>query len=213
MTALYPARHYRFDIHFPVTILACSMSKPTTTHLRHLKHLVGYVRRTRDYTLELGGDQPQIFEIYCDASHAIHPDGKGQGSYFVLLGGRVVHFTVFKLKHITLSSTESELSAASETVSMAMWLDVLAKELGLVQSRPIILHQDNQSAIFMNDTNTATFKRAKHIFIRKMLINESIESGLIKQRYTCTEEMIGDLGTKIHGAARLQQLCEYIKLG
>jgi len=138
---------------------------------------------------------------------------KGQGCYFILLGGRVVGFRVFKLKHVTLSSTESEISAASETVTMAIWLESVAQELGLVQSRPIILHQDNQSAIYMNDTNVTTFKRTKHIHTRKMFITESINSGLIQQRYTSTEEMIGDLGTKIHGAARLQQLCGFIKLG
>jgi hypothetical protein len=214
MTALYPARHYRYDILLPVTILACSMAKPTVQHMYHLKRIVGYTRRTRHFKLELGGlSEKQIFELWCDAAHAIHMDGKGQGTIIITLGGRVIGFRTFKLKHVTLSSTESEISATSEGVTYALWLEQLAIDLGLSQSRPIILHQDNTSAIYMNNTKLAAFKRSKHIHTRNMFVTEQIQSGLIKQQHTGTDVMISDLGTKIHGNARILKLCQLIHLG
>jgi hypothetical protein len=180
----------------------------------HLKHIVGYTRRTRHYKLELGGmSLLQLFEIWCDASHAIHMDGKGQGTVIITLGGRVIAFRTFKLKHVTLSSTESEISAASEAATYAVWLEQLAIDLGLVQSRPITLHQDNTSAIYMNNTQLSAFKRSKHIHTRGMFITEQITSGLIKQQHTGTDVMISDLGTKIHGNARIVKLCKLIHLG
>jgi hypothetical protein len=48
-------------------------------------------------------------------------DGKGQGTIIITLGGRVIGFRTFKLKHVTLSSTESEISATSEGVTYALW--------------------------------------------------------------------------------------------
>ena len=64
-----------------------------------------------------------------------------------------------------------------------------------------------------NKSQLLPFKHAKHIFNRGMFTTEHIESGLIHQQYTCTDDMIGDLGTKVHGKARLDQLCKLIHLG
>jgi hypothetical protein len=214
MTALYPARFYRYDILLTVNVLASAMSKPTVAHVKVLMLLIGYIRHTRDYRLALGGNHPPRIAISIDAGHGSHPDGKAQACMAIIIGISIVSMTVWKLKHQTLSSWESELSAAFEAGKMAVFLRRLQHDLGLpFTDQPFDLHQDNMSAIYSNNSGVAAFKRAKHINQRAIFITDLIKSGLIKLLYVTTQLMIADLGTKVHPLDRLLFLLKLFRLG
>jgi hypothetical protein len=214
MTILYPARFYRYNDLMTTSVLATAMSKPTQAHMNALYHHIGYIRYTKDYKLELGGDADLAFHISIDAGHGTHIDGRAEACIVVTLGGRVVYMSVWKLKHQTLSSWESEISAASEAGKMAIYLIQLRKDLDLpFQDTPIVLEQDNQSAIHSNNTGIASFKRAKHIHHRNIFITDLIKDGTIVQQYTPSLEMYSDLGTKVHNAERMADLCKLFHLG
>ena len=214
MTALYPARFYRFDILLVVNVLASAMSKPTVNHVKALLLLVGYMRATRNYRLTLGGREDPRVCLSADAGHGSHPDGKAAGCISILIGMAVVFMTVFKLKHQTLSSWESEMSVASEAGKMGVFLQRLKRDLGLpFQDEPIILHQDNQSAIYSNNSGLASFKRAKHITLRDIYVTDLIRAGVLKLQYVPTDYMVADLGTKVHSLDRLKFLLKLLRIG
>jgi hypothetical protein len=214
MTILYPARFYRYDILLTVSTLASAMSKPTELHQKAIKHLIGYIRQTKDYQLTLGGSAPLRFKISTDAGHGSHLDGKSQIDETTILGDRPVSKKVQKLKFVTTSSFESEVGASSESGKQAVHLIQLRLDLGLpFQQEPITLEQDNQSAIQSNNTGIASFKRAKHIHVRNMFITDLIQTGVIVQKYVPSLQMLADMGTKFHSADRIKQLCDLHYIG
>jgi len=214
MTALYPARFYRFDILLTVNVLASAMSKPTIDHVKILMILIGYLRHTRHYRLALGGQGPPSLDLATDAGHGSHPDGKAQACLTILVGLSVAFMCVWKLKHQTLSSWESEMSAASEAGKMAVFLYRLRRDLNLpFQDEPILLYQDNQSAIYSNNSGLASFKRAKHINLREIYLTDLIKQKILKLRYIPTEYMMADLGTKVHPLDRFNFLLKLFNIG
>ena len=121
---------------------------------------------------------------------------------------------IWKLKHQTLSTWESEISAASESGKLALHLHQLRDDLHLpIRTGPIIVEQDNQSAIYTNNTGIASFKRAKHIHTRNMFLTDLINEGVIKLQYVPTDMMLSDLGTKMHSKERLAALLQMHHIG
>jgi hypothetical protein len=113
----------------------------------------------------------------------------------------------YRLAHVTLSSTESELSATCEASTYVEWIIRLGTELMLARAEePIVLEQDNSASIKMNEVGGGTFKRSKHIMIRSSFIDEILERKCAVLEWTPTADMIADLGTKVHDAARIAHL-------
>jgi hypothetical protein len=97
---------------------------------------------------------------------------------------------------------------------MAVFFQRLRRDLNLpYQNEPIELHQDNQSAIYSNNSGIASFKRAKHINLRAIYITDLIRANVIRLKYTPTQYMIADLGTKVHPLDRLIFLLKLFRLG
>jgi len=65
---------------------------------------------------------------------------------FMLAGGAVAYKS--KLQTLTATSpTEAELYAAVSATKIAMFLHSVLNELGILQSEPTMLHEDNQAVI------------------------------------------------------------------
>jgi hypothetical protein len=73
---------------------------------------------------------------------------------------------------------------------------------------PIVLEQDNSASIKMNEVGGGTFKRSKHILIRASFIDELLERKCAVLEWTPTADMIADIGTKVHDAARIAHLLD-----
>jgi hypothetical protein len=199
MTLMFPMRYVRIDISFHTTYLSCYMSAPTDHHLFLAKQLVGYLMATPDRGITHGGvvnPGPTMIDLSADGSHAIHDNGRGHGMVIVTVWGKAVAWRSYKIPHVTLSSSETELSPASESVTWGIWAIQLCKDLGNAVTRPIQLEQDNQSAMEINEQGRASFKRSKHILVRHEFITEHIESGEVAQVWTPTSEIVSDIGTK-----------------
>ena len=88
-------------------------------------------------------------------------------------------------------------SAAQE----AIWLQHLVGDLGNKPDDPMVLYEDNQSAICMSK-NPQFHGRAKHIGIKFHYIREQVERGAVALKYCPSNDMIADMLTK--GLARDQ---------
>jgi hypothetical protein len=194
---------------FPTAVLATRMQAPTDDDLKHAYRLIGYLKTQINGGFNITGSPDSVLQLYVDASHSIHPDGKGQGGLFALIGTCVIAYRCYKLNHVCLSSTESEISAVSEAVTYVIWLRDLFKELGHQLSGPTPILQDNMSAVSIMEKG-GTFKRTKHILTRYQFITEHYKSGVITFLRCPTDVHIADLLTKVQPAGRLGQLMALI---
>ena len=81
----------------------------------------------------------------------------------------------------------------------------LNSDLGNQQSQPILIFEDNQSAIAMAK-NPRFHKRSKHINIKYHYVREQVGKGTIVVKYCPTEDMQADLLTKGIGPTKLERL-------
>ena len=139
-------------------------------------------------------DNPNI-NVYADASYGINKDRKSQTGIIVKIGQSTIISKSVKQNIVTKSSTEAELVAASESVSIAHSLKSLMDELQ-IKSNGIKIHQDNQSTIRLINNNRPISQRTKHIDIRYFFLRDRIENKDIEIIYTPSNEMISDLLTK-----------------
>ena len=199
MSLLYPARLCRIDIAFHVAFLACYLSNATQHHMYLARTLVGYLKHTQAMSIVHGGAQHgNRFDVLmsADGSHNLHTDGKGHGMLIILINGTPCAWRSNKIKHVTLSSTESELTTAVDAATWAVWITQLFIDLGHPIDYPIPLQQDNQSAIVMNESGNASFKRSKHLVNREAFLTEFIERNMIELVWTPTKDILADVGTK-----------------
>jgi hypothetical protein len=96
---------------------------------------------------------------------------------------------------VTKSSTESELVACSDVISIISGVKALTDELGFT-IKGVRLHQDNQSTIRLIQNNKPTSQRTKHIDIRYFFLRDRNESKNLTIVNTPTQDMVADILTK-----------------
>ena len=102
---------------------------------------------------------------------------------------------------------EAEYMSLTLAAQEAIWLNHLLAELQLQKepSRPAIIYEDNQSAIYMTK-NPQFHGRRKHIAIKYHFIRDETKKGKIDVQYIKTDDMIADMLTKGLYAKRFARL-------
>ena len=72
----------------------------------------------------------------------------------------------------------------------------MLRSLRVKLDQPTIIHQDNNAAITMINRNSVDFWRSKHWIVRRNYISEEVKNKECKLKYTPTEDMVADMGTK-----------------
>jgi hypothetical protein len=179
----------------PVTFLATRSSKPTFGDFTKLIRIVRYLAGTIDYSYQFTKSDMQP-RIYADASHALHLDGRGQAGIVITLGSAPIFTRSFKIKSVTISSSETELNALQEATTYVTWLKCLLESMHITLRNPAIpIFQDNKSTIIMAP-NGGNFKRTKHIIVKDNFVKEHIQNGDVVLKYLSTSEMPADILTK-----------------
>jgi hypothetical protein len=194
MTLMYIARLTRPDILLPVTYLASRSHMATTTDMQHVQRIVNYLAKTKHIAITLHCQSLEV-NISCDASFAMHTDGKGHSGYIITLGKSYLHARSGKQKFTATSSTEAEIIAAVESCKMAIWIREILRELNIDELRPINLLQDNKSSLIMV-CDPSTFKRSKHMLTKINYLRDLKRMGIITATHLGTDEMTSDLQTK-----------------
>ena len=114
---------------------------------------------------------------------------------------------------VALSTAEAEYVALSSAAQEAFWIQELNSDFGNPQVLPILICDDNQSAISMA-RNPQFHGRSKHINIKHHFIREQVSRNKVRLKYCPTEDMLADTVTK--GIApekfqRLRRLCGMCK--
>ena len=168
----------RLDIYYAVGIVSRYQSNPRMGHWMAVKHILKYLRRTRDYMLVYsGGDLNPIGYTNSDFQSDKDSRKSTSGSIFTL-GGGVVVWRSIKQSSIVDSTMESEYIAACEAAKESVWLKKFYTDLKIVPNmeKPLVLYCDN-SGVVANSKEPRSHKRGKHIERKYHLILEIVHTG------------------------------------
>jgi hypothetical protein len=207
---LYLSKRARPDVISVIGFLCTRVKGPTEEDQRKLIRVLGYLKGTKGWIMEV---KPQGFfnvVAYVDASFSAHPDGKSHSGVVVQVGGASVGSK--KQKCVSKSPTEAELVALSDNVG---FIELFAELVAFVINEPVVtpvIYQDNTSVIDMV-TSGGGITRTKHMRTRLLLVLEAIkESSVVVQRVG-TKEMKADGFTKcLDGASFVQFRKEVLHL-
>lgn len=214
-SAIYLANGTRPDIQFAVGQLCKFMSQPRQAHLQAAKHLLRYLKATRNSPLIFSKNaQEQQVEIFCDADFANDKQtSKSVSGVIVFHHGNPISWSSHIQQTVATSTCEAEILAIKEGVQDAVYFVHLIREI--IQSNdfgPITIYNDNQSAIRTIESN-GKFSNNRHYLTRINFIRDYIRQGFIRLIYKQTEEMLADGFTKALPKAKFEQLFTRCGLG
>ena len=196
---LYLAKHTRPDIANAVRELSKLNDCPTEHGFKEMKRVIKYVLDTRNKGLKFKPEQSKDFFnmfAYSDSDFAGDKDKRTSVSGFIIIvNGAPVSWKSKAQASVTLSSSEAEYVALSETAKEIKFIWMLIKSMGFEVKLPITVRVDNIGAIFMSENITAS-NRTKHVDIRFHFVNEMVEQGFIEVIFIRTNENLADIFTK-----------------
>ena len=116
--------------------------------------------------------------------------------YAIYVNGCLVAWKSRSQKHVTLSSTEAEYVACSETCMAMMHIKQLIEFMGIDIESPMTLRMDNIGAMYL--ANNATSSRTRHIDTRYHYVRELVDetNPAIKIEFCKSEDNKADIYTK-----------------
>ena len=198
MSLVYTCTRGRPDIFLGISFLCTHVQSPTKADEQKLKRICLYLMGTIDKVLLLTPSPELNLISWIDASYAIHQDAKGHSGVIITAGekgGSPVFISSRKQKLVARSSTEAELIALHDGSPQVVWSRKFLEELGFAQ-RPVIIKQDNKSAMFMAEKGSGTFQRTKHMAVRYFGIKQLVDDGVAKLDFAPTDDMLADPLTK-----------------
>ncbi|CAJ1968219.1 unnamed protein product [Cylindrotheca closterium] len=194
---LYVSKRARLDIHPTITILASRVQEPTESDWKKCVRMMQYLFCTLLYHLTLSAESLQVMNWMIHASFAVHPDFKSHHTGGTLsFGGGAAQVMSKKQKLNSRSSTEAELIAVDNVVTMILWTKLFMEWQGYLIEKNS-LYQDNKSAILLEENGRKSAgKRSRAINIRYFFITDQIEKGNVKIKYCPTDNMIWNFMTQ-----------------
>ena len=191
----------RPDICWTITMLSQYCSRPLQTHWIAVKHLLRYLKGTLHYELCYRKHSDNLTLIgYSDADWASSVDDRHSitGYCFSLTKtGPLISWKSKKQTVVALSTCEAEYMALAATVQEGIYLAQLLSHIDKECTfEPILIFDDNQSAIALSKDAGVKRQRSKHIDIRYHFIRSEITNGRVIVDYCPTSEMVADVMTK-----------------
>ena len=207
MSAGYLAFHTRPDILKEIVFLASVSQNPGPIAQQKLDRVYSFIMGTIDKGIRFSKSDKFQLHVYADAAFAVHRNGKSHSGVIVCMGengGPIIAKSKMQ-SLVSLSSTEAELFALVVGIQSAGPIAAILKELNLLKDEiPVIVHQDNQSAITIALGGEGFGGKSRHMRVRYQFICELADSGDIKIVHCPTELMRADLLTKVMGGIKFQ---------
>jgi hypothetical protein len=192
----YLASGSRPDIAFAISKLARYSSKPTVTHWNGVKHLLRYLKKSRDLSMTFQPDEVLRFTAFSDSDFAGDASSrKSTSGYEIFLGSDPIDWSSRLQEIIAQSTSEAEFVAANSASRELMLLDTMTRELfpNLLLGKPM-LYCDNMSSLRMIDTPT---RRSKYIDVKYKNVCKLQQDGKIQFAYIESRLNVADVLTKL----------------
>ena len=193
--SLYASLATRPDISFAVNKLAQFLINPGTAHVEATLRILCYLKGTKRWTLNLGGQVADIASYTDSDWGADRDDRKSIGAYVFRIGDAAISWKTKKQSSVALSSVEVEYMAMCQAVKEAVWLTGLLKDFGIDLRSPIVIFGDSQGALALAQ-NPVFHPRSKHIAIQYHFTRELVQANQITVQYIPTKAMMADALTK-----------------
>ena len=201
---LYLACWTRPDISFAVSELSRFVSSPGESHMRAVKHLLRYLRGSREMGLNYSRpsnhgpmDRPNILWGFVDSDWAGCQDTRRSTSGFTLmLNGAAISWKSKRQTVVALSSAEAEFVAASSLVQEVIYTRRLLEKLGFPQTEPTVIYEDNRTCIAWSEGSVGGSDRAKHIDLREHFVHDAVKAKVLKLEAIASADNVADLLTK-----------------
>lgn len=192
---LYLSIVTRPDITYAVSNVAKFCAKPTKQHWVAVKRIFRYLKGTQKYGL-LYSKKDFKCVGFSDADWGGDlDDRKSTSGYMFQVGGTAISWRSKKQSCVALSTAEAEYIALASAAQESLWLQQLLSDLKTKQVEPMIIFEDNQSAISMSK-NPQFHGRSKYIAIKYHFIREQVCNGKVELKYCKTNDMVADIMTK-----------------
>ena len=182
---LYLVKHTRPDIANAVRELSKMLDATTELAFKEMKRLIKYVLDTKEYGLKIEpkiGSKENMWQVigYSDSDFAGDRETrKSVGGFIIYLCGVPISWRSKSQQTISLSSTEAEWIALSETAKEVLFIAQILKSMGVEIEYPMTIYVDNLAAIFMAN-NVTTSQRTRHVDIRTKFVTHFRENGILK---------------------------------
>lgn len=201
----------RTDIAYTVQTRSQFMQKPTKQHQNVALKVLRYITTQPGLGLLMSSEKDIKLTGYCDADWAACPNTKRSVTGYILkLGNSLIAWKSKKQATISRSSAEAQYRSLAGLTTEVVWVNNLAKELGIKIEGPVSVYCDSKAAIQIA-ANPAFHERTKYIEIDCHFIREKIQQGLIKTLYVSSHDQLAGLLTKALGRTQHEYLL--FKLG
>jgi len=149
----------RPDITYAVGLVSRYLEKHNNSHWQAVKRIFRYLKGTKNLGIMYTNSGGKLNLVgFSDSDYAGDKDTRRSttGYLFKLVNGPVIWCSK-RQNTVSLSTTEAEFIAASETAREAIWLCKLLSDVGHPCAMPSPLYVDNQSAIRL--TKNSEFHR------------------------------------------------------
>ena len=157
------------------------MAHPTAADWLKLVRALRFCVEHKEEPLVMRMDELRI-HYHADSSHIVHMDtAKGHGGTYISLGDRApaIWASSTEVKHVTKSTAETEMSAFTEKLPVALHMLRFFAHMG-IDLGPIVGHQDNEAAITLMTQGKPCSSRTRHLDMRAFWANQYIDGGLLE---------------------------------
>ena len=209
---IYVMTGTRPDLCYAVTRLSQAMSRPTQLDLSMAKHVLRYLKGSREQGLKFVKSQTSLkLAGFCDSNWGASVKDRRSitGYNFELTDkGPLISWKSRKQQTVALSTCEAEYISLANAVQEAKFLKQLCKDMNIV-SDDVLINVDNQGAINLAK-NPVNHQRSKHIDIKYHFIRSEIQKGNVRLQYVTTEDNVADIFTKPATKAKLEKFKHFI---
>jgi hypothetical protein len=215
-TINYLATMCRPDILNAVSRLSTAAFSPTVSDMDKLMRVIRYLKGTRNDIMRFTRteeERPRL-ECYADASFGCHIDSKSHSGYCCYLnrGSAAFYAKSSKQQIVTLSSAEAECVALSEVLTEIIWIRNVLADIGMPQSSPTIVHEDNTATIAIT-RGAGKHSKVKHFDRRVNFNRDAVDRGIISLQYCNTEAQTADILTKALPKGQFDKLKRNLLVG
>ncbi|KAJ4723712.1 Retrovirus-related Pol polyprotein from transposon TNT 1-94 [Melia azedarach] len=184
------------------------MGEPGKEHWQAVKRIFRYLKGTFDVGLIYGGDTQCLMTGFSDSDYAGDVDSRrSMTGYVFSLGSSVVSWKATLQPTVTLSTTEAEYMALTETAKEGIWLKGLVSDLGLHHDQAIV-YCDSLSAICLAK-DQVHHERTKHIDVRYHFLRSEKR---IKVNKVGTADNPTDMFTKLVPHSKFQHCLDLLNV-
>lgn len=204
----------RPDIAFAVSVVSRTLDNPKPEDVARVKRILCYIKGTINHGITYqNSTATKCLQSYSDADHGGDcTTGRSTTGMICLYSRGAIAWQSKRQRTVAISSTESEIVAASETAREVIWLKKILEFMvtGEIHTE---LYLDSESAIRLaHDPPYERHQRTKHIQIRHFFVRECVTLGNLKVLKVEAAKQLADFLTKPLFKPRIKQLSNLIGL-